>query len=76
MIQALTSNLKSGSEAVNQLKSGSQKVVSAVDGKTLSGAAYTAGKGLFSDLIIPTIARVTTAIDTIEQELQKYQSAD
>lgn len=76
LIQALTSNLKSGSEAVNQLKSGSQKVVSAVDGKTLSGAAYTAGKGLFSDLIIPTIARVTTAIDTIEQELQKYQSAD
>lgn len=76
LIQALTSNLRSGAEAVNQLKSGSQKVVAAIDGKTLSGAAYTAGKGLFSELIIPTITRVTTAIDSIEQDLQKYQSAD
>lgn len=76
LIQALTSNLASGKEAVNQLKTGSQKIVSAVDGRTLAGAAYTAGKGLFSDLIIPTITRATTACEAIEQELQKYQSAD
>ncbi|MFD2307665.1 T7SS effector LXG polymorphic toxin [Enterococcus termitis] len=76
LIQALTSNLASGKEATNQLKSGSQKIVAAVDGRTLAGAAYTAGKGLFSDLIIPTITRATTACDAIEQELQKYKSAD
>lgn len=76
LIQALTSNLKSGKEAVNQLKAGSQKIVAAVDGHTLVGAAYTAGKGLFSELIIPTITRATTAFDTIEEELQNYQSAD
>ncbi|OEG16948.1 hypothetical protein BCR25_03540 [Enterococcus termitis] len=75
-MQALTSNLASGKEATNQLKSGSQKIVAAVDGRTLAGAAYTAGKGLFSDLIIPTITRATTACDAIEQELQKYKSAD
>jgi len=76
LIQALTSNLASGKEAVNQLKTGSQKIVSTVDGRTLAGAAYTAGKGLFSDLIIPIIIRITTACEAIEQEIQKYQSAD
>lgn len=76
LIQGLKSNLSSGKEASNQLKEGSQKVIAAVDGKTLSGAAYTAGKGLFSDLIIPTISKVTSAIDTIETELQSYTSAN
>lgn len=76
LISALKKNLQSGKEASEQLKSGSQKVISAVDGGTLSGAAYTAGKGLFSDLIIPTISKVTSAIDTIENELQTYISAD
>ncbi|OJG75016.1 hypothetical protein RV12_GL002061 [Enterococcus quebecensis] len=51
-------------------------MVAAVDGKTLSGAAYTAGKGLFSDLVLPTISKVTSAMDRIEQELQTYTNAD
>ncbi|MGL4696247.1 T7SS effector LXG polymorphic toxin [Enterococcus larvae] len=75
-IQALTDNLKSGHEAISQLKTGSQGVLSAVDGKTLSGSAYTAGKGLFRELVIPTITKVITAVDSVEQELQGYQSAD
>lgn len=75
-MSALKSNLESGKETVSQLKSGSQKVISAVDGKQLSGAAYTAGKGLFADLIIPTITRTANAIEQIEQELKKYQNAD
>ncbi|WP_206911693.1 hypothetical protein IGL98_002392 [Enterococcus sp. DIV0840] len=76
LMSALKQNLQSGKEASEQLKAGSQKVISAVDGKTLSGAAYTAGKGLFSELILPTISKVTSAIDTIESELQTYVSAD
>lgn len=76
LINALKANITSGKEASNQLKSGSQKIVAAVDGKTLSGAAYTAGKGLFSDLIIPTISKVTSAIDELETELQSYVSAN
>lgn len=76
LIQALTSNLASGKEAANQLKAGSQQVVAAVDGHTLAGAAYTAGKGLFSELIIPMITRTTTACEVIEQELLQYQAAD
>lgn len=76
LISALKKNLQSGKEASQQLKAGSQKVVAAVDGKTLSGAAYTAGKGLFSDLVLPTISKVTSAMDRIEQELQTYTNAD
>lgn len=76
LIQALATNLASGKEAMDQLKSGSQQVVDAVDGHNLAGAAYTAGKGLFSELIIPTIIRVTSACEAIEQELKQYQSAD
>lgn len=76
LISAMKANIRSGKEASNQLKSGSQKIVSAVDGKTLSGAAYTAGKGLFSDLILPTISKVTSAIDELETELQSYSSAN
>ncbi|ALS00058.1 hypothetical protein ATZ33_01255 [Enterococcus silesiacus] len=76
LMSALKQNLQSGKEASEQLKGGSQKVISAVDGKTLSGSAYTAAKGLFSELILPTISKVTSAIDTIESELQTYTSAD
>ncbi|WP_088825590.1 T7SS effector LXG polymorphic toxin [Listeria goaensis] len=76
LIEALSKNLSSGKETITQLKAGSQKVIQAVDGRKLSGAAYTAGKGLFTDLVIPTITRVTTACDSIEQELNKYQLAD
>ncbi len=76
LMQALSKNLASGKEAITQLKAGSQKIVQAVDGRTLSGAAYTAGQGLFTDLILPTIKKATSACDTIETELQKYQAAD
>ncbi len=75
-MRALSKNLASGKEAIAQLKAGSEKIIQAVDGHTLSGAAYTAGKGIFVDLILPTIEKVTSACDTIAQELQKYQAAD
>ncbi|MBP2097995.1 HNH endonuclease [Enterococcus rivorum] len=76
LMQALQSNLQAGKEATQQLKAGSQTVISAVNGKTLSGAAYTAGKGLFSELVLPTIGKVTTAMGEIEADLQAYRSAD
>lgn len=76
LISALRRNIHSAKEVTSQLTSGSQRIVSAVDGRTLAGAAYTAGKGLFSDLIIPTISRVTNAFNQLEQDVQTYQSAD
>ncbi|MBC1622828.1 hypothetical protein HB925_10245 [Listeria welshimeri] len=75
-MQALSKNLASSKEVIIQLKIGSQKIIQAVDGHTLSGNAYTAGKGLFTDIILPLIEKVTTACDILEQELHEYKAAD
>ena len=57
LISNCQGNIAAGLEVINDLKSGSNKLMQAIDGKTLSGAAYNAGKGLFGELIIPTITR-------------------
>lgn len=72
----IQTNLKSGLEVITDLKSGSAHLMQAVDGKTLSGAAYNAGKGLFGELIVPTIDRCGQAIEEMEHDLQTYISAD
>lgn len=72
----LRQSLSQGKQTVQDLKSGSQQLVNAIDGKTLSGAAYTAGKGLFSDLIIPAINNVSKALDNVETDLTKYESQE
>ena len=69
-------NLTGGLEVVNDLKSGNDKLMQAIDGKTLSGAAYNAGKGLFGELIIPTMTRCGQAIEEMSQDLQRYISAN
>jgi hypothetical protein len=40
------------------------------------GAAYTAGKGLFSEIIIPAIKKLQAAVDDIQSELNSYREAD
>ena len=75
-IEDIQKNLKSGLEVTTDLKQGSHNVVQAVDGKTLSGAAYTAGKNLFSELIIPTVSRCHQALQEVETDLSTYISAN
>ncbi|WP_339099601.1 hypothetical protein IGL98_001377 [Enterococcus sp. DIV0840] len=76
LIQGLTTNITTAKGVTGQLKSGSQYLIQSVDGEQLSGAAYTAGKGLFQDLILPTVERVDSAVDAIKEELSSYQAAD
>ncbi|UQS84172.1 T7SS effector LXG polymorphic toxin [Bombilactobacillus thymidiniphilus] len=76
LINSLTSNLKSAQADVKKLKDASQKIIEAVDGKTLSGTAYKAAKGVFSDVILPTIAQVTNVFDSMSKDLSKYKQAD
>ncbi|WP_339099603.1 hypothetical protein IGL98_001362 [Enterococcus sp. DIV0840] len=76
LIQGLTTNIATAKSITGQLKSGSQHLIQSVDGEQLSGAAYTAGKGLFQDLILPTVERVDSAVDAIKEELSSYQAAD
>ncbi|PQC29588.1 T7SS effector LXG polymorphic toxin [Enterococcus faecium] len=73
---SLSANLSIARTTIRQLNVGSQQLIAAIDGHTLSGAAYNAGKGLFSDLILPTIKRVSSAIVTIQQELNQFSAAN
>ncbi|MBO0461701.1 hypothetical protein JZO83_08045 [Enterococcus sp. DIV1298c] len=75
LISNMTTNLSLARTTIDQLRTGSQQIVQAVDGKTLSGAAYQAGKGLFSELIIPTVNRVNNAVQEIQSDLNLYSAA-
>ncbi|EHK9410519.1 hypothetical protein KCT31_000892 [Enterococcus faecalis] len=75
-IENIQNNIKSGIEVTTDLKQGSHNVVQAVDGRILSGAAYTAGKNLFSELIIPTISRYHQSLQEVEKDLSTYISAN
>src|SRR5574339_357144 len=70
------SNIQNGQDVIQDLKSGSTHLMQAIDGKTLSGAAYTAGKGLFGELIVPVITRFGQAIEEMQADLRCYKSAD
>jgi hypothetical protein len=72
----LKKTLQQGNQAIADLKSGSEHLVSAIDGRTLSGAAYTTGKGLFTDLIIPAISNVSKELENVQTDLTKYESQE
>ncbi|OTN98596.1 hypothetical protein A5804_000079 [Enterococcus faecium] len=75
-IEDIQKNLKSGLEVTTDLTAGSHNIIQSIDGKTLSGAAYTAGKNLFSELIIPTISRCHQSLQEVETDLSTYISAN
>ena len=75
-ISACQSNIQKGLDVIQDLKSGSTHLMQAIDGRTLSGAAYTAGKGLFGELIVPVITRFGQAIEEMQADLRCYKSAD
>ncbi|EQA5417934.1 hypothetical protein ACX35B_002104 [Enterococcus faecalis] len=75
-MRALSSNLAVARTTTSELTAGCQQLIAAIDGHTLSGAAYNAGKGLFSELVIPTIHRMTAAVDNVQSDLAKYSAAD
>ena len=76
LIQAMTNNLKVANEVTDRLSSGCDHLISSLDSGELTGAAYTAGKGLFTDIIIPSIKKLQAAIDDIQLELTSYKNAD
>ena len=75
-IEDIQKNLKSGLEVTTDLTAGSHNIIQSIDGKTLSGAAYTAGKNLFSELIIPTVSRCHQSLQEVETDLSTYISAN
>ena len=76
LIQAMTNNLRVANEVTDRLSSGCDHLISSLDSGELTGAAYTAGKGLFTEIIIPSIKKLQAAIDDIQIELTSYKNAD
>ena len=76
LIQAMTNNLRVANEVTDRLSSGCDHLISSLDSGELTGAAYTAGKGLFTEIIIPSIKKLQAAINDIQLELTSYKDAD
>ena len=76
LIDALTNNIAVANEITERLSSGCEYLVSSLDSGKLQGAAYTAGKGLFTDIIIPAISKIKEAVDDIQIELNSYKTAN
>ena len=76
LIQAMTNNLRVANEVTDRLSSGCDHLISSLDSGELTGAAYTAGKSLFTEIIIPSIKKLQAAIDDIQLELTSYKNAD
>lgn len=76
LIDALANNIAVANEITERLSSGCAYLVSSLDSGKLQGAAYTAGKGLFTDIIIPAITKIKEAVDDIQIELNSYKTAN
>ena len=68
LIQAMGNNIQLANEVTDRLSSGCDHLIASLDSGELQGAAYTAGRGLFSDIIIPSIKKLQAAIDDIQTE--------
>lgn len=76
LIEAMNSNIEIANEITDRLSSGSDHLISALESGELQGVAYTAGKNLFSEIIIPSIKKLQSAVDDIQTELSSYKNAD
>ena len=76
VIDALSNNIEIANEITERLSNGCAYLVSSLDSGKLQGAAYTAGKGLFTDIIIPAISKIKEAVDDIQIELNSYKTAN
>lgn len=74
LVSALRSNITTAETMINQLNQASKRLIDALNGHTLSGAAYTAGKGLFSEMVLPTISKASESLQQLKSKLNQYES--
>lgn len=72
LVSNFEANIKTCEQILRDLKKGNTHLVNALNGNQLSGAAFTAGKGLFTQLVMPTVAKADTAIRELNTRLQQY----
>lgn len=75
LIDAMRNNLANTNAIIDRLRAGSLHLIAQLDAGVLQGAAYTAGRGLFAELILPGIAKLGQAVDDVETELASYEHA-
>lgn len=73
LVRALNRNIRTADEMIAGLNQASKHLVTALDNKTLSGAAYTAGKGMFSQLVLPAISRASRSLDKLKSKAKQYE---
>ena len=76
LMEAMANNIQVANEVTDRLSQGCDHLIATLDSGELMGAAYTAGKGLFSEIIIPAIKKLQAAVDDIQTELNSYRAAD
>ena len=76
LMEAMTNNVQLANEVTDRLSSGCNHLIATLNSGELQGAAYTAGQGLFSEIIIPSIQKLQAAVDDIQTELNSYRNAD
>ncbi|MDR0299087.1 MAG: hypothetical protein LBI13_03275 [Streptococcaceae bacterium] len=76
-VTALKSNMSQCRTVNGQIKHGTNYLISSLgDGTGLSGAAYTAGEGLFTEVMYPTTNQFEAALDDVQSDLNRYLSAE
>ncbi|SEH55147.1 MULTISPECIES: polymorphic toxin type 44 domain-containing protein [unclassified Leifsonia] len=75
LISAMRNNITNADLIIVRLDAGSQHLVAQLDAGVLRGAAFTAGRGLFAELILPGIAKLREAVSDIQAELASYEYA-
>jgi Bacillus transposase protein. len=74
LVSALNANIRTADEMIESLNRASKHLIDALGNNSLSGAAYTAGKGMFSQLVLPTISKASQALDKLKSEAKQYES--
>jgi hypothetical protein len=75
LISAMRNNVATANAIIDRLTTGSLHLIAQLESGVLRGAAYTAGRGLFSELIVPGIFKLSQAVDDVQAELASYEHA-
>ncbi|EGO8095179.1 hypothetical protein KI126_002552 [Enterococcus faecium] len=72
LVANFQANIATCEQILSDLKRGNTHLVNALSSNQLSGAAFTAGQGMFTQLVMPTVAKADIAIQELKQKLQQY----
>ncbi|MCJ1994707.1 hypothetical protein GYN24_08960 [Lactococcus piscium] len=72
LVSNFNASIATCEQMISDLKNGNEHLVGALNSKQLSGAAFTAGQALFTQLVIPAVNKSDTAIHELKAKLQQY----